>query len=116
MDRTSAPPQVKLSMLRSISLTIGPLAAYTVCWTTVGNKPAAFPEVDIKKSKIHRLSHRFSIDFSLLGLAYGFLSQSPRFLFGHHKHLTEVLGFWFAVEVFKVHRQVWIFIRFFVFI
>ncbi len=42
-----------------------------------------------QRSKIHRLAYRFSIDFSLLGLAYGFLSKSPRFLFGNHKHLTE---------------------------
>ncbi len=31
--------------------------------------------------KIHRLACRFSIDFSFVGLANGFLSQSPRFFF-----------------------------------
>jgi hypothetical protein len=46
---------------------------------------------------------------SLLGLAYGFLSQSPRFLFGNRKHLIKVLDIWSAVEILKIHRQVWIF-------
>jgi hypothetical protein len=32
-----------------------------------------------QRNKIHRLTYRFSIDFSLLGLAYGFLSKSPRY-------------------------------------
>jgi hypothetical protein len=40
-----------------------------------------------------------SIEFSLLGLAYSFLSKIPKFLFGNHKHLTNVLDIWFAVEI-----------------
>jgi hypothetical protein len=54
-------------------------------------------------------------DFSLLGLAYGFLFLSPRFLFlsprflfENHNYLTKVSGdFWFAVEIFKINRQIW---------
>ncbi len=53
-----------------------------------------------QRSKIHRLAYRFSIDFLLQGLAFGFLSQSPRFLFGNHKHLPEVLEFGLVVEIF----------------
>jgi hypothetical protein len=36
-----------------------------------------------KRSKIHRLLQRFFINFSLLGLGFGFLSKTPRFLFGN---------------------------------
>jgi hypothetical protein len=36
-----------------------------------------------------------SKDFSILGLAYEFLSQTPRFIFSNHKQLTEALDFWF---------------------
>jgi hypothetical protein len=54
-----------------------------------------------QRSKFHRIDYRFSIDFSRPGIAYGFLSQSPRFLVGNHKHLTKALDFWFAVEIFK---------------
>jgi hypothetical protein len=43
-----------------------------------------------QKNKIHRLAFRVSIHFSLLGLAYDFSPQSPRFPFGNHKHLTKV--------------------------
>jgi hypothetical protein len=42
-----------------------------------------------QRSKNHRPAYIFSIDFSLIGLAYGFLSQSPRFRFGNHKYLTK---------------------------
>jgi hypothetical protein len=42
-----------------------------------------------------------------------FLSQSPRFLLGNYKHLSTVLDFWFAVEIYKIRRQVWIFISIF---
>jgi hypothetical protein len=54
-----------------------------------------------------------SVDFSLLGVAYGFLSQRLRFSFGSHKHLIKVLDVWFAVEIFKIQRQDWIFIIYF---
>jgi hypothetical protein len=37
-----------------------------------------------QRSKIYRLAYRFPKDFPILG----FLSQSPRFLFANHKHLT----------------------------
>ncbi len=72
------------------------------------------PEVEVTKKQIHRQAYRFSIDFSLLGLAYGFLSQIPRFLFGNHTHLTNVLDFCLAAEIFQSHRKDWIFIRIFV--
>ncbi len=32
------------------------------------------------------------------------VEQSPRFLFGDHKHLTKVLDFRCAVKIFKIHR------------
>ncbi len=67
-----------------------------------------------KKRKFHRRAYRFSKDFSLLCLFYGFLSKSPMSLFGNQKHLPKVLNFCFAVEIFKIHRQVWIFFRIFV--
>jgi hypothetical protein len=57
--------------------------------------------------KIHRLGSRFSIDFKIHYLGYGFLSQSSRALFGNHKHLTKVsrLLFWFGfLEIYKIHR------------
>jgi hypothetical protein len=60
---------------------------------------AHFEEVEVtisQRSKIHRLAYRFSIDFSLLGLAYGFLCRRPIFLFGNHKHSNKFLDFWFA--------------------
>jgi hypothetical protein len=76
----------------------------------------SIPRWKPQRSKIHRLAYRFSEDFSLLGLAYGFLSQRPRFLFGNHKHLIKSLGRWFAVEIFKIRRQEWIFIMFFLFV
>jgi hypothetical protein len=57
-----------------------------------------------QRSKIHRPAFRFSIDVSLLGLAYGFLSQSLKFFFGKSQSLTKSL--WFAVEIFEIHRQV----------
>jgi hypothetical protein len=44
----------------------------------------------------------FLFIYLFIYLAYGFLSQSLRLLFGHHKHWTEVLDFWFAGEVFKI--------------
>jgi hypothetical protein len=72
----------------------------------------SIPRWKLQKSKIHNLAHRFSVDFSLLGLAYGFLSQSPRFLFGSHKHLIKVIDFWFAVVNFKIRQQDLIFITF----
>jgi hypothetical protein len=50
-------------------------------------------EVEITKSKIYRLAYRFTVDFSLLGLAYGFLSQNSRFIFGNHKYFIKVLDF-----------------------
>jgi hypothetical protein len=34
--------------------------------------------------------------FHILGLAYGFFPK--------------VLDFWFAVEAFKIHRRIWIFL------
>jgi hypothetical protein len=46
--------------------------------------------VEVTRSKIHSLAYRFSIDISLQGLVYGFLSQSPGFPFGNHKHLAKV--------------------------
>ncbi len=55
--------------------------------------------------------HRFSIDFSFLGLAYCFLSRSLIFILA----ITNIWqNFGFAVEIFKIHRQVWIFMRIFV--
>jgi hypothetical protein len=55
--------------------------------------------------------YRFSIDFSSLRIAYGFLSRSPRFLLA----ITNIWqNFWLAVEIFKIHWQVWIFMRIFV--
>jgi hypothetical protein len=42
-----------------------------------------------KRSKIHRQVHRFSKDFSILGLAYGLLSKNPKFLFANNKHLAK---------------------------
>ncbi len=61
------------------------------------------PEVEItkKQNKIHRLAYTLSINFALLGLAYGFLFQRPRFLFDKHKHLTKVLDFLFTVSFLK---------------
>jgi hypothetical protein len=35
--------------------------------------------------------------FSTLGLAYGFLFQSPRFIFVIYKLWTKVLDFWYMV-------------------
>jgi hypothetical protein len=51
------------------------------------------PEVEITKKQIHRLAYKFSIDFSLLGLAYGFFPNVLDFFYGKHKHLTKVLDF-----------------------
>jgi hypothetical protein len=64
--------------------------------------PSDFPDVCGKFYFLfYQCSYRFSVEFSLLGLAYGFfLSQSPGFLFGNHKHLTKVLDFRFVLEVF----------------
>jgi hypothetical protein len=42
-----------------------------------------------QRMKIHRLGYRFFIDLLIHGLAYDFLSRSPSFLFGNHKHLTD---------------------------
>jgi hypothetical protein len=58
-----------------------------------------------QRSKIHRLAYRFFIvffiDFSLLGVAYSFLSQIPKFLFGNHKHLPGFSsGFLFVLNLF----------------
>ncbi len=86
----------------------------TNCFTSTRQKPGRggglkrinscrkdlLPRRNSQRSKIHGLADRFSIDFSLLGLAYGgFHSQRPRFLFCNHKHLTKVLDFWFAVKI-----------------
>jgi hypothetical protein len=75
-------------------------------------KTTGYPGGSHKEAKSIGLVFRFSRDFSLLSQAYGFLSPSPRFLFNNHNHLTKVSGeFWFAVEIFKIHRQVWSFIH-----
>ncbi len=68
-----------------------------------------------QRNKIDRLAYRLSIDFSLLGLAYGFLSRSPRYLFGNHKHLTKSQILFYSRD-FKIDRQVWIFIRIFIYL
>jgi hypothetical protein len=44
------------------------------------------PEVEITKKKIHRLAYRFSIDFKIYRLAYGFLCVN-------HKGLAKVYRF-----------------------
>jgi hypothetical protein len=44
------------------------------------------PEVEITKKKIHRLAYRFSIDFKIYRLAYGFLCVN-------HKALAKVYRF-----------------------
>jgi hypothetical protein len=44
------------------------------------------PEVEITKKKIHRLAFRFSIDFKIYRLAYGFLCVN-------HKGLAKVYRF-----------------------
>jgi hypothetical protein len=63
------------------------------------------------RSKIHRLVFGFSIDSSLVSLAYGFLFQCPRFLFGNHEHFTKVLRLRFFIEILEIQRQVCILIR-----
>ncbi len=57
-------------------------------------------------TKIHRLAFRFSKDFSIQVLAYGFLSQSSGFLFANHKHFRKVLDFWFTdfITIFTIRR------------
>ncbi len=61
------------------------------------------PEVEVtkKQNPIHRLS--FSIDFSILVLAYASLSQIRDFFLRIRTSafFTKVLDFWFAVEIFK---------------
>jgi hypothetical protein len=61
-----------------------------------------------ERTKIHRFS-KFSIDFKICSLAYGFFTVN-------HKDLAKVPDFWFAdffLEKFKIHRPVsnfpWIF-------
>ncbi len=76
-----------------------PLVSLAKHFSAESTRYLTLTEVEVTKSKIYRLAYRFPVDFSLLGLAYGFLSQSPRFLFGNHKHFTKVLDFWFAVEI-----------------
>ncbi len=66
------------------------------------------------KDGSHKEAFRFSKDFSILGLAYDCLYQSPIFIFANPKHLTKVSDFWIAHRDFYNHKQVWIFIRIFV--
>ncbi len=46
--------------------------------------------MEVTRSKIHRLVNRFSIDFSLLGLTNGFLSQ----VLDYFLALTNIFGLW----------------------
>jgi hypothetical protein len=36
--------------------------------------------------------------------------------FAIHKHVTKVLDFWFAIEILKIHRQVWIYVSIFLYV
>ena len=59
-----------------------------------------------QRKKIHRLAYRFSIDFKIYRLAYGFLCVN-------HKGLAKVYRFLvrtFFSQDFKIHRLVWIFL------
>ncbi len=65
-----------------------------------------------QRSKIHMLAHRFSIIFSLQGLAYGFFPQkSTRFISCNHK---QKFLRWLAVDIYKKPQAGWIFIWIFV--
>jgi hypothetical protein len=76
-------------------------------------RPTCIQETDKQGEKeIKRAEERYT---EVHRLAYCFLSQSPNFLFGNHEHLTKVLrlfvdGFF---GIFKIHCQVWIFVRIF---
>jgi hypothetical protein len=55
-----------------------------------------------QRINIQRLGYRFSVDFYIHTLGYGFL-------FGNHIELARVSRFWFAdffLEIFKIHRLV----------
>ncbi len=59
-----------------------------------------------QRKKNHRLAYRFSIDFKIYRLAYGFLCVN-------HKGLAKVYRFLvraFFFRILKIHRLVWIFL------
>ncbi len=76
-------PDPRGSWSRSVALRFPP-----IFYTT---KPDRRDKEVTKKPNSKRLAFKFFIGFSLISLAYGFLSLSPRFLFA--KYLTKVLVF-----------------------
>jgi hypothetical protein len=95
------------------------LFGWILIWTRIHESFCLLPPVfrlrwKSQRRKIHRLAYRFSIDFTLLGLAYAFLSRSSKFLFLQSQTFDKSLRLLVSDRIFfKIHRQVWIFIRIF---